>query len=83
MEHGKFEDMTDSLTGKVIIDKIAGDFEILDSFKMIGTNLSVLSYVDHVELRVLAKKYQVRKFHLNINGKPLNVFGKMKYRFHQ
>ena len=82
MDHSKFEDMTHSLTGKVIIDKIVVDFEILDSFKMISTKMSALYYVDHVEIRVLAKKRQVRKFHLNINGKPLNVFGKMKYRLH-
>ena len=36
MDHRKFEDMTQSLTEKVIIDKLVVDFEILDLFKIIG-----------------------------------------------
>ena len=48
MDHKKIEYMTQSLTGKVIIDNLAVDFEILDQFKMIGAKLSLISYVDHV-----------------------------------
>ena len=55
MDHKKFEDMIQYLTGKVIIDKLEVDFEILDQFKMIGAKLSLISYVDHVDLRVLDK----------------------------
>ena len=55
MDHKKFEDMIQSLTGKVIIEKIEIYFEILDQFSITGSNLSPISYVDHVELSILAK----------------------------
>ena len=55
LDHRKFEDMTQSLTRKVIIDKLAMDFEIMDSSRMIGSKFSPISYVDHMELRLLAK----------------------------
>ena len=58
LDHRKFKDMTQSLTGKAIIDKLAMDFEILDSFKMIGANIPPISYVDHVDLRVLDKEME-------------------------
>ena len=56
MDHRKFEDMTQSLTWKVIINKIVVDFEILNQFKMISLKLSPIYFVDRVELRVLAKE---------------------------
>ena len=56
MDHKYFEDTTQFLRGKVITNKLAVDFEILDQFKKIGAKLSPISYVDHVELRVLAKE---------------------------
>ena len=34
------------------------DFEIVESFRMIGAKLPLISYVDHVELRVLAKEME-------------------------
>ena len=58
LNHKKFEDMTQSFPGKVIIDKIAMDFELINSFRTIGTQLPPISYVDHVELRVLVKEME-------------------------
>ena len=55
MDHRKIEDMTQPLTGKVIIDKLVVDFKILDSFIMIGGIMPPISYIDHVELRLLDK----------------------------
>ena len=55
MDHNKFEYMIQYLIGKVIIHKLAVDFEIVDQFKMIGAKMPPISYVDHVELRVLDK----------------------------
>ena len=55
MDHKMFEYMTQSLTGKVIIEKLAIYFEILDQIRIIGAKLSLISYVGHVELRVLDK----------------------------
>ena len=50
--------MTQSLLGELIVDKLDVDFELVNSFKTIGTQLPPISYVDHVELRVLAKEME-------------------------
>ena len=79
----KFEDMTYSLSGKVLIDKIAMDFEILDQFRMIGDKLSPISYVDHVKLRVLPKGMENLEIPSRDQWKTIYKFGKMKHRLHQ
>ena len=35
---------------------MAVDFELVNTFRAIGAQLPPISYVDHVELRVLAKE---------------------------
>ena len=54
-EHLKFADMTSSLTGRIIVDMLANEFEILFSFKEACVHLHSFSYHDHFELCVLAK----------------------------
>ena len=56
MDHRKFEYMYNSLSGKTVIDKLSIDFEIIDTFRPICAQLPVILYVDHVDLRVLAKE---------------------------
>ena len=51
--------MTQSLSEKVIIDKLAVEFELVNTFKTIGAHLSHISSMDHVELRVLAKEMEI------------------------
>ena len=50
--------MTQFLKGKVIIDKLVVYFELVYSFRTIGASLPPISYVDHVELRVLVKEME-------------------------
>ena len=83
MHHKKFEDMTQSLTRKVIIEKLAIYFEILDQFIMRGSKLSPISYVDHVELRFLAKKMTNLEVPSGYQWKTIETFGKMKYKLYQ
>ena len=83
MDHNFFEDMTQFLTGKVIIEKIAVDFEILDQFKKIGAKLSPISYVDHVELRVLAKEMTNHEVPAMDQWKIIKNYRKSKYKLHQ
>ena len=47
--------MNHSLLGKTIIDKLEMDFELINIFRTICTQLPLISYVDNVELRVLEK----------------------------
>ena len=82
LDYKKFEDMTRSLSGKVIIDKLALEFEIVDSFRMIGANMPPISYVDHVELRVLAKEMENLEVPSGDQWKTIEKFVKMKYRIH-
>ena len=83
MDYKKFKDITQSLIGKVIIDHLAIDFEILDQFIMRGSKLSPISYVDHVELRYLAKEMTNLEVPSGYQWKTIETFGKMKYKLYQ
>ena len=56
LDHTKFADMDQSLSGKVIVDKLADEFEIMFAFKEACAHLQSYSYKDHIELCVLAKE---------------------------
>ena len=56
LDYRNFEDMQQSLSGKIVVDKLAEDFEMLFDFKATCAKLSYFSYVENVELRVLEKK---------------------------
>ena len=43
MDHSKFEDLVKGLRGKVIIEKLTEDFEILDQFLVIKKRLPAMS----------------------------------------
>ena len=52
MDHSKFEDLVKGLTWKVIVEKLAEDFEILDRFLIIKKALPAVSYESYVDLEV-------------------------------
>ena len=55
-EHGKFEDMAQqSLSGKIAVEKLSGEFELLFDFRVMCTQLPAPSYPENLELNVLAK----------------------------
>ena len=56
LDHNKFEAMNQSLSGKFVVDKLALDFEIINTFREVCSQFPPISYVDHVELRVLEKE---------------------------
>ena len=43
LDHKNFEDMTQSLFGKVIIDKLEADFDLVNEFRAIGAQLPSVS----------------------------------------
>ena len=59
------------------------DFEIVDSFRMIGAKLPPIPYVDHVEKRVLAKEMENIELPYGDQWNTIEKFGKIKYRLHQ
>ena len=70
------------MTRKVIIENIAIDFEILDQFRIIGANLSPISYVYHVDLGVFAKEITNLEVPSGEQWKTIEKFGRMKYKLH-
>ena len=45
-----------SLSGKVVIEKLTGDFEMLFDFKAICTKFPDFSYTENMELSVMEKE---------------------------
>ena len=83
LDHNKFEGMNKSLIGKTIIDELAVDFELVDSFRTTVAQLPPISYVDHVELRVLDKEMEKIEMPSRDQWKTIEKFGEMKYRLLQ
>ena len=69
--------------GKIVVDKLAEDFEMLLNFKATCAKLLDFSYVDNVELRVLAKEMVNLDFPTIDQWKTFEQFGKNKYKLHQ
>ena len=49
LDHGKFDDMSQYLSGKLVIDKLAVDFEIINTFIALCSQFLAISYVNHVD----------------------------------
>ena len=55
LDHTNFADMNQSLSGRVIVDKLADKFEMVSAFKEACAQLRSVSYQDHIELCMLQK----------------------------
>ena len=58
-DHTKFEDMQQALSGRVVFDKFAEEFELLFDFKVPCAKVRIFSYADNMELKFLAHKMVV------------------------
>ena len=72
--------MQQSLSCKTIVDKLSEDFEILHTFRATCVQLPEFSYVDHVELRVLAKEMASLELPTVDQWKTVEKYGRTKYR---
>ena len=54
MDHNKFGDMQQALSGKVVFDKLDSDFELLFDFKATCSKVPKTSYSEMMELKVKA-----------------------------
>ena len=52
MDHSKFDDFVKGLTGKVIVDKLTKDFEILQKFLIVRGGMPTMSYETYMDLEV-------------------------------
>ena len=52
MDHSKFDDLVKGLTGKVIVDKLTEDFEILQKFLIIRGDFTTMYYESYMDMEV-------------------------------
>ena len=79
LDHKKFEDMQESMSGKTIVEKLYVDFELINTFKATCAQLPTIFYVDHVELRVLAKEMAILELSTVNQWKIVEKFENTKY----
>ena len=72
--------MQQSLSGKTIVQKLSEYFEILNTFRATCGHLPEISFVDHVELRVLEKEIVSLDLPIVNQWKTVENFGKTKHR---
>ena len=51
LDHNKFGDMQQALSGKVVFDKLASDFKLLFDFKDTCSKVPKISYTEAMELK--------------------------------
>ena len=84
LDYKQFDDMQhQSLSRKTMIDKLAGDFEMLFDFKAICKKLPEFSCDEKVELSVMAKEMISLYLPTTDQWKLVYNYGKIKYRLHQ
>ena len=65
------------------MDKLAMDFKIINTFITVCTQFLEISYVDRVELRVLAKEMASLELPTVDWWNTVEKFGRTKYKLHQ
>ena len=83
LDHRKLEDMSQYLSGKIVIDKLEVDFEIVNTFIVVCSQLPAISYVDHVELRVLDKEMANLEFPTMDEWNIVQKLGRTNYKLDQ
>ena len=78
-DHNKFEDMQQALSGRVVFDKLAREFELLFDFKVTCAKVPNFSYADNMDLRVLAHEMVVVDFPNPENWRAIQQYGSTKY----
>ena len=74
--------MNQSLSGKMIIEKLADEFEIFFSFKEACAHLQNYSYRDHIELHVLEKEVSTFELPSADQRRIVEKFRRTKYTLH-
>ena len=83
LDHKKFEYMKQSLSRKVILDKLGDDFELLFALRDMCAWFPNFSYRDHVELRVLEKEMAILDLPYVDQWKLVEKYGISKYKLHE
>ena len=80
----KFEDMAQqSLSGKVVVDKLSSEFELLFDFRVVCTKFPMLPYPENIEISVLAEEIIKLEMSTVNQWKVIENYGKAKNKMHQ
>ena len=82
MDHSKFDDLVKGLTGKVIVDKLTEDFEILQKFLIVRGGLPTMSYETYMDLEVSIREMIEYDIPSAEQWRAMERFGKTKYILH-
>ena len=84
LDHRQFDDMQNqSLSRKIVIDKLTVDFKMLFDFKAICTHFPEFSYVENVEPSVMVNEMTSLVPPTIDQWKLVDNYGKSKYGLHQ
>ena len=82
MDHSKFDDLVKGLIGKVIVDKLREDFEILQKFLIVRGGLPTMSYETYMDLEVSIREMIEYDIPSAEQWRAVERFGKTKYILH-
>ena len=66
-----------------MVKKLSGEFELLFDFKVLCTRLPTPSYLDNLEIEVLAKEMVNLEIPIANQWKVIENYSKSKHRLHQ
>ena len=79
-DHSKFEDMRHALSGLVVFEKLAGEFETLFGFKFSCTKVPNITYSDNMELKFLAHEMVIADFPRSEQWRSIQMYGLNKFK---
>ena len=82
MDHSKFDDLVKGLMGKVIVDELTEDFEILQKFLIFIGGLPTMSYEAYIDLEVSIQEMIEYDIPSAEQWRAVERFGKTKYILH-
>ena len=82
LDKSKFGDMQQSLSGKVVFDKLTSDLELLFDFKAACTEVPETSYPDTMELKAQAYDMTVATLPSPDLWRIIQQYGSTKFKMH-
>ena len=82
MDHSKFEDLVKGLTGKINVEKLIEDFEVLQKFLIIRRGFPTVYYEAYVDLEVSIREMTEYDTPNTEQWRIVEIFGKTKYILH-
>ena len=79
LDNNRFRDMQHALSRKNIIDKLAGEFELLYDFKATYATVPNFSYTENMEIRVLQHDMVVAYFPGPDQWRSIQQYGLNKF----